>query len=468
MKPILLRKTWTEIADCLDASPQAIRIVETINRLKPRPWTFRFLFSRAGYTDLLIDARPSLSAEEMASILDGFLEEVFFADRVVVHGERGNYSVDTGALLTDPPAHNRLALTQGGGGTHGLRGLELVGFTRANTLPPPLHSTPAVAEALIQRTWLGAHRFATQGGLTLRWSLYGRTTEFYPLSRLTTFLGSNDTFTHELPLFDHSGTYLGSALAGTSPRLSASNIWTDFGAIEAPHFPTGSRYRPTTRAPHWFVEIGDCALMPDYWSTRRPTRSMRDTLHAVDTALVALERQPVYRSYLRGLRQREKQRAALALTRRQQRTATARWVAYNGRPLQAAPSCENEVVVLLSKLEILGGVPFHHFQLVEYTAKKGIDALANFQIRPEDVPTVLGAVEVEFYFESFLLHRHPIEQVNLVVCWDFKVDNKGDERLTCTHPWLYALRDGAYGFPVLVLSRIPGVVQREAASWQAL
>ena len=124
MKPILLRKTWTEIADYLDDSPQVIRIVETINRLTPRPWTFRFSFSRAGHTDLLIDAQPSLSAEEMGFILDGFLEEVFFADRVVVHAEQGDYSVETSAVLTDPPAHNRLTLTKGDG-VRSSRGLEL-------------------------------------------------------------------------------------------------------------------------------------------------------------------------------------------------------------------------------------------------------------------------------------------------------------------------------------------------------
>ena len=467
MKPILLRKTWTEIANYLDDTPQVIRIVETINRLKPRPWTFRFSFSRAGHTDLLIDAQPPLSAEEMRFILDGFLEEVFLADRVVVHGEQRDYSVEIGAVLADPPAHNRLMLTPGGG-AQGLRGLELVGFARDTRLPPPLHSTAAVAEALMQRTWLGAHRLEAHPLLALRWSLYGRITAFGPLSRLTTLLGANETFTRDLVLFDQSGNHLGSALAGTSPRLSTSSVWTDFGPIEATHFPAGGRYRPTAPAPHWFVEIRDGALMADYWSARRPTRSMRDTLQAVETALAALERQPVYRSYLRGLRRSEKRRAAFALTRRQQRTATAQWVAYNGQPLQAAPSCENEVVVLLSKLEILGGVPFHHFELVEYTAKKGIDALANFQISPEEVPTVLGAVEVEFYFESFLLHRHPIEQVNLVVCWDFKVDNTGDERLTSRRPWLYAFRDGDYGFPVLVLSRIPGIVQREAVPWAAL
>ena len=44
------------------------------------------------------------------------------------------------------------------------------------------------------------------------------------------------------------------------------------------------------------------------------------------------------------------------------------------------PSNENEVLVLLSKLEALNALPFHEFILWEYTPRAGIDAIASYQI----------------------------------------------------------------------------------------
>ena len=395
------------------------------------------------------------------SILDGFLEETFFADEVLIHGGDVIYSIASGEILSDPPDHNELAFGKKTLSSS-MTGIEFVGFGRAKQLPSSLHRVADVAKAFTLGTWLGAHRFAERTELGVGWNLYGQMTHLVPEVRSLALLGTDGVFKRNLDLFDQDGVHLGSALAGTSPRLTLHCACTDFGAIDKRLLPANSRFTKQS-GERWFVEIGTSRLMNQYWEPGR-SRLIKRTIDGVERALAAVERQEAYRSYEADLLRAEKRRAALALARRQHRAATVGWVTYRERPLQTEPSCENEVLVLLGKLEVLGAIPFHQFQLVEYTAKRGIDALARFQIRPEDVPVALGAVEVEYRFENFLAHRHPVEQVNLVICWDFRSGTAGDERLSPRSPWLYTFQDGDYLFPVLLLSKVPGVGLREGAS----
>ncbi|RMD64164.1 hypothetical protein D6833_04745, partial [Candidatus Parcubacteria bacterium] len=111
-----------------------------------------------------------------------------------------------------------------------------------------------------------------------------------------------------------------------------------------------------------------------------------------------------------------------------------------GRDVGCEPESENEVVVLTAKLEALGCLPLANFRLLEYTARRGVDALADFQVNPEDAPVCCAPVEFELYFENFESHDHPIGQVALVVCWRFRSDVTRDRRC------LSRYRDGLYQF----------------------
>lgn len=128
------------------------------------------------------------------------------------------------------------------------------------------------------------------------------------------------------------------------------------------------------------------------------------------------------------------------------------------------PSNENEVLVLLSKLEALNALPFHAFILWEYTARTGIDAIASYQIEDVDVPSQLIAVEVEHYFENFFDHEHPHHQVNMVICWDFR-DSEVPIELHQRSKWLFEYRNDE-SFIVVVLSHIPNLKVRGANNEQ--
>jgi hypothetical protein len=130
-------------------------------------------------------------------------------------------------------------------------------------------------------------------------------------------------------------------------------------------------------------------------------------------------------------------------------------VIFKDKPVMLVPSNENEVIVLLSKLEALNALPFHEFILWEYTSRTGIDAIASYQIEDVDVSSQLRSVEVEHYFENFFDHEHPHNQVNMVICWDFR-DGEAPIELYPQDEWLFEYRNDK-SFSVVVLSHIPNL-----------
>ena len=119
------------------------------------------------------------------------------------------------------------------------------------------------------------------------------------------------------------------------------------------------------------------------------------------------------------------------------------------------PSNENEVLLLLAKLETLNALPFHEFLLWEYTPRAGIDAIASYQIKEVDAQSMFVPTELEYHFENFDDHGHPYHQVNLVICWDFR-NAETPAKLHKYNEWLYEYRNDT-SVLVVVLSRIPNL-----------
>ena len=122
------------------------------------------------------------------------------------------------------------------------------------------------------------------------------------------------------------------------------------------------------------------------------------------------------------------------------------------------PSNENEVLVLISKLEALNALPFHEFILWEYTAQTGIDAIATYQMKETGRQTMFAMVELEYYFENFFEHGHPHHQVDMVICWDFR--NRETTLESHKHykhnEWLFEYRNDK-SFFIVVLAYIPNL-----------
>jgi len=137
---------------------------------------------------------------------------------------------------------------------------------------------------------------------------------------------------------------------------------------------------------------------------------------------------------------------------------------FNDKYIGYSPTSENEVMLLLAKLEAMDALPLAHFQILEYTPQIGIDALADFQITETSMLQKLAPIELESHFENFIRHGHPIQQVAMIVCWDFQSESIVDRlSLNKTEDWLYQYNTDDGSCPILVLSKLTGILQNNVS-----
>jgi len=92
------------------------------------------------------------------------------------------------------------------------------------------------------------------------------------------------------------------------------------------------------------------------------------------------------------------------------------------------PSFETETLLIIGKLQPHLARYFSKFNLLEHTAKLGIDGL--LQIRRDDdvLPEDSATVELEHKLGNFFTHEHPIKQVTYVICWTLDGLENGTHR----------------------------------------
>jgi len=132
----------------------------------------------------------------------------------------------------------------------------------------------------------------------------------------------------------------------------------------------------------------------------------------------------------------EKKVSARRIDQRKTNLLQARFVFFRGRLVYRLPTSENETVSLHQKLEGMGALPFAEFLSLEYTPKLGVDAIVNFRIREVEALHRFATVEFEHRFDNFFAHAHPVEQTDMIICWD-------GARVAPTNEWRYE-PDSAY------------------------
>jgi len=96
-----------------------------------------------------------------------------------------------------------------------------------------------------------------------------------------------------------------------------------------------------------------------------------------------------------------------------------RFVWWKGKKLLAEPESEYDTAALLWMLEGAGGLPFAHFQTIQYAgSSKGIDLLVDLQEDAESEKKVFAYAEVERRFSNLIRHKHDPSQMSYVFCWD--------------------------------------------------
>ena len=392
---------------------------------------------------------PSVSDAQAQALLDGSLAEVFFADSLHLRQAGKYFTADASQLLEDPPPSNLITLEDSDEKADSL--LVLKGYWQSNPTPPEVQQISAIRSYFLKHTWLGSPGLA-DSEYYIRWKIFLEEELIRPGNRHQTKLGSTDNFLAKETLYNASGDHIGRASFWTSPALENDEIYTMFGPLVAKPKNWLTRSRKDSR---WIVEIDSQTLEQSVIQGKPATRLINELVNSVEDAWVSVTSSNCFQNYKEDIKQKQQTKAANRLRERQERARTAEIVFFEDTPLMLVPSNENEVLVLLCKLEVLHALPFNEFFLWEYTARAGIDAIATYQIRGVEVPKQFAAIEVEYYFENFLDHEHPPSQVNLVICWDFR-DGEAPEELNPLKPYLFEYRND-YSYGVLVLSKIPNL-----------
>ena len=444
-----LRRTWHEISDHLNNSdPNPLRIAELVNRIAPCCWTFRFSFDDANRTIVKIDCDSTVPDEDALVLLNGSLEEVFFAD-VLSFRQAGKYlTADISKLLQDPPTSNLITLQDSDKQADSL--LELRGFWQT-VMPSKIQEHSAIRSYFLEHTWLGSPHFVGSE-YYIRWIVLGSEDLIYPKNRYEARLKSTDSFTAQVTLYDTNDNHIGQASFWTSPLLEGDEIYTMFG----PLIPKPRNWLNGTRDEnHWIVEIDNQTLKRAVVQGKPTTSLINELVGSVERGRVSVMDFDCFQVYKEKIDRKQQIKAAIQLNRRQEQAQKRQIITFEGRPVMLVPSNENEVLALLCKLETLQALPFQNFILWEYTARVGIDAIASYQIEEIDVWTQFAAIELEYHFENFFDHQHPHNQVNLVVCWDFCGDEPPTE-LRQRNECLFEYQKDGF-FIVLILSKIPNL-----------
>ena len=450
MIKLSLRRTWHEISDYLNSSnPNPLRITELINRVPPCCWTFKFTFDAANRTIAEISCDSPVSDTHAQALLDGSLAEVFFADSLDLRQAEKYFTADTSQLLKDPPSSNLITLGNLDEEADSL--LVLKGFWQSDSTPPEVQQISAVRSYFLEHTWLGSPDLA-DSEYYIRWIVFVKEELIHPGNRYKTKLGSTDNFTTQETLYNTSGDHIGHASFWTSPSLDIDEIYTMFGPLVPKPKNWMARRRKDSRL---IVEIDSLALKQAVVQGKSTAILINELVNSVEVARVLVANSDLFQSYEEEIARKQQTKSANKLKERQIRAQTGEMVIFGGTPVMLVPSNENEVLVLLCKLEALDALPFHDFFLWEYTPRAGIDAIATYQIREIEVPTQFAAIEVEHHFENFFDHEHPPSQVNLVICWDFR-DGETPEELSQRNKYLFEYRNDD-SYIVLVLSYIPNL-----------
>ena len=109
-----------------------------------------------------------------------------------------------------------------------------------------------------------------------------------------------------------------------------------------------------------------------------------ELVDSVEIARISITESNSFQAYKQKIQWKQQTKSSNNLKTRQERVRTGNRVLFKGEPLMLVPSNENEVLVLLAKLEALNALPFHEFLLWEYTPRAGIDAIASYQLKEVD------------------------------------------------------------------------------------
>ena len=446
---LVLRRTLEEIQEH-NRRATSLNILRVVNLVPPRSWVFGLTFEADNSTNLRVRCTPDLTVEEFAEIADGRIPEVFHCGFL----QFSHDSISVEGRIDDDRV-NLVDLNEVDGTDEA--GVLFRDFA-LGTLPPELARMELVSEFVYRHTWLGSEFLAKSNpSKELVWSVYGDELRLSPDSWI-----KDADYAHFRADLEVQVNNVSCQVCLFSPMAN--------GDIRVRHSRLGSMEGLPECSPRVIRELGGAGMgieinepATSYGSSLHlgPVSHLRSLLKSAAALVEGQVRTQQFEVFKSELVRKKVENAADKLRERQEAAKQRSFAYFGDLELGCSPRSENEVMLLMAKLEMMKCLPFRYFRLIEYTPKSGIDALAHFQIDAYSLVHQFAPIELEFHFESFIQHEHPIQQVALIVCWDFRSAAtrdaldlvQGDDGL-----YQYTTEDGSC--PVLVLSQLHAITER--------
>lgn len=454
MVKLSLRRTLEEIDEQNARLPNSFGMLRTINRFNPRHWMFEFVIPDGQNLLLTINSDPPLSAQEFSRLFDGSIPELFNATAV-------QFSTPDGIMLssdlTDKSRTNTLHFKNEK--IFNVPGLVLAGYGN-NKFYPYLSDLRAVHQYLLGQTWIGSQLLAKKhSDLSIHWKVLTTEENFYPQPRYTEVAKDHLYVEREYEILSASGQHVGHAyllLVHTMEKGDFTVFHTRLGPFNSHDMYRTIVDRARCKTCRIFVEFSENQLDYDAVGRIGPWDPLKQVTRFLVNATTSQFDKPEFAEFTKRVSQDNKQKQAKLLIQRQERVMDRPSVHVGRREIGCEPVSENEVIVLLAKAEVMGALPLAHFELLEYTPRVGIDALANIQINKQSARQPLAPVEIELHFENFFDHGHPLEQTSMIVCWGFRRPGAAQRfHLRPVTAGLYSYFSAARQIWVLVLSECP-------------
>lgn len=139
------------------------------------------------------------------------------------------------------------------------------------------------------------------------------------------------------------------------------------------------------------------------------------------------------------------------------------WIVYHAPQqdpvvLVREPQNEQEVNILIWKLEALNALPFKKFKTLAYIgAAKGPDILVNFQEEEGSEPQHATVVEIENNFYNYKTHGHAPSQYPKVICWDIPASGRKAKLNKTSKRYKFTVNEADFQVHVFVLKMMDGI-----------
>ena len=458
---VFLRSAWDDLQRYLDNHFNPLGVIEVVNYF-PGIGNWEFKVTQQSDTQFRLDvyATGRLDWEvELADLLSGSIPHLFYCSEIQIKSEGKVFGTkEHGDLFLHRSRSNTLNFSEVATWEAEQPNLSLIGFGKG-ILYPELSNETKVREFFISNTWVGNKQFRTSN-TSVEWKILATHVATIKPRTLSDPWRNSKLIRH----YEKSGVKMTLAI---SPPPKSRNIRIEGVGFsrEFSGFPIGTDPIRSALSESG-IDLGQGYALILETAKHLNLNALGDVDFSKEFVAIYEEFAPIIRfdealkAYSDKLRAEENLLTTRILNERKSKAQTDLKVKLQELVLLNEPKSELGVIALFSMIEALGLLPFERFNLREVTPTgRGIDALADFQIHPNEQVTILGALEFEFKYVNFVTHGHERPQVELIVCWELGTNRPSDYDLEETeYPWLYILPSTPTSLiSVVVLREIPGL-----------